>query len=123
MFEHPGEILKDESATFASMDSIMDVEPSHTLKLPHFNKEEELLPRITKDTMAKVLDGQYGEHFERSVIIDCRFEYEYEGGHIDGAVNFNDKEELAKKLFQESSQGNTLIIFHCEYSAMRAPNM
>lgn len=123
MFEHPGDVMKEEKSGMVSLDSIMDIEDSHQLQLPHFNNEEELIPRITKETMADVLDGKYGQLYSRSMVVDCRFEYEYEGGHIEGAINYNDKEELAKKLFQEPCTGNTLLIFHCEYSAMRAPNM
>ena len=123
MFEHPGDVLKEDPVAFTSLDSIMDLDDSLDLQLPHFNKEEELIPRITKQTMADVLDGKYLQQYEKSIVVDCRFEYEYEGGHIDGAVNYNDKEELSKRLFHEPTLGKTLLIFHCEYSAMRAPNM
>ncbi|PBP15549.1 hypothetical protein BUE80_DR013714, partial [Diplocarpon rosae] len=34
------------------------------------------------------------EHPGDRMIVDCRFEYEFDGGHIDGAVNYNDKELL-----------------------------
>ena len=57
------------------------------------------------------------------MVIDCRFEYEYDGGHIEGAVNHNDKELLASQLFQTPMPGRTLLVFHCEYSAHRAPLM
>lgn len=73
--------------------------------------------------MIDVLDGKYGQCYDRSVVVDCRFEYEYEGGHIEGAVNYNDKEALATNLFEGSPSENTLLIFHCEYSAHRAPIM
>lgn len=122
MFEHPEDVLKEEKSS-ALLDSIMDVDEAYTLKLPHFNKEEELIPRITKETMADVLDGKYNHCFDESLIVDCRFEYEYKGGHIASAVNFNDKEKLATTLFQNASTTKTLLVLHCEYSAMRAPNM
>ena len=115
--------MKEEPVAFSSLDSIMDLDDSQALHLPHFNKEEESIPRITKETMAEILDGKYGHHYDQSLVVDCRFEYEFEGGHIDGAVNYNDKDELANKLFQGVSPPKTLIVLHCEYSAMRAPNM
>ena len=128
MFEHPGDLMKEEKAEFCptnSLDCIMDTnDNSQTeLHLPHFVPDEENLPRITKETMIDVLDGKYGERYDRSLIIDCRFEYEYEGGHIDGAVNVNSKEELASKLFESALAPRTLLVFHCEYSAHRAPLM
>lgn len=111
----------------SGLQSIMDVDEFPTLKLPHFvpdgdRPEHGSLPRINLDTMVNVLDGKYDQQYQKTLIIDCRFEYEYEGGHIQGAHNFNDKEALAQKLFEEA-QSNTLVIFHCEYSNHRAPLM
>lgn len=103
--------------------SVMDVDDSHQLRLPHFVADQESLPRITKETMMNILDGQYTSHYDQSYIVDCRFEYEYNGGHIEGAVNFNDKEELTNKLFDSSSPNKILLILHCEYSVHRAPIM
>ena len=124
MFEHPAEIIKQQESNQhvdASLQSIMDVDDIAQLKLPHFIPEQDTIPRITKQTMVEVLDGKYAQYYDRSLVIDCRFEYEYIGGHIEGAINFNNKEELASTLFQEASAQKTLLIFHCEYSAHRAP--
>ena len=111
----------EEPRTNCGMQSIMDIDEGPQLQLPHFFSEEETIPRISKLTMIDVLDGKYKDTYDQSLVIDCRFEYEYKGGHIDGAVNFNNKEELATKLFETSSSQTTLLIFHCEYSAHRAP--
>lgn len=117
--------MKQEKAAFsaACLDPIMDVDDPPRLRLPHFNSDEESLPRITKDTMVDILDGKYVKCYQQSIIIDCRFEYEYEGGHIEGAINVNDKERLAAQLFEPPPPETTLLIFHCEYSAHRAPIM
>ncbi|KAI4146963.1 MAG: hypothetical protein L6R39_003275 [Caloplaca ligustica] len=128
MFEHPGDVLKEQQAKFCPAEglaSIMDTDdtPQVQLNLPHFIADEESLPRITKETMIDVLDGKHRATYDQSFIVDCRFEYEYEGGHIDGAINVNSKEELASKLFEPVTSNKTLLIFHCEYSAHRAPLM
>ena len=127
MFEHPEEGLnQDNSAVMApSLPAIMDVEVPHAPQLPHFQSCDEVggLPRITKETMIDVLDGKYNSSYDKRVVVDCRFEYEYQGGHIDGAVNFNDKELLANHLFDLEPTSRALLIFHCEYSAHRAPLM
>ncbi|KAL1966908.1 hypothetical protein VTN77DRAFT_3652 [Rasamsonia byssochlamydoides] len=127
MFEHPEDVVrqKEEGDTpEPSLGSIMDLEPTYTLQLPHFIPEDQpdSLPRIEKSILVDILDGKYNDRFENIMIIDCRFEYEYEGGHINGAVNFNDKEALAEQLFRDPKPG-TVLIFHCEYSAHRAPIM
>lgn len=126
MFEHPEEILKQEKANLSDargLDSIMDIDDTPQLQLPHFMSDDESLPRITKSTMIEVLDGKYDRCYNDSIVVDCRFEYEYKGGHIEGAVNVNSKEELANQLFDTSPKEKTLLIFHCEYSAHRAPIM
>ena len=127
MFEHPGDVMKakkDEQPT-SSLHTVMDVDELHQPVLPHFFQEgqPDSIPRITKDTLLQVLDGNFDNDYDQRMIIDCRFEYEFEGGHIDGAVNFNDKELLTSQLFEASFHGKTLLIFHCEYSAHRAPIM
>jgi M-phase inducer tyrosine phosphatase len=126
MFEHPGDVMKrekTESLATESLLSVMDVDDSHQLQLPHFVADQESLPRITKETMINILNGHYNALFDQSYIVDCRFEYEYNGGHIDGAINFNDKEELTNKLFHSASSNRTLLVLHCEYSVHRAPIM
>jgi len=138
MFEHPGDVMnakQDQDCVppntiqptrppSAGLPSVMDMDETPALKLPHFTTNEpESLPRITRETLVEVLDGTYDHLYDNKVIIDCRFEYEYNGGHIEGALNFCDKEKLAERLFEAPSSANTLLILHCEYSAHRAPLM
>lgn len=129
MFEHPADIMKpkgesDETPS-STPQTVKAVEEAHEPVLPHFLTDDptDTIPRISRETLVAVLDGKYQEHFDQKMVIDCRFEYEYDGGHIDGAVNYNDKELLASQLFQTPMEGRTLLIFHCEYSAHRAPLM
>lgn len=119
MFEHPEDVMQQQSQP-EPMQAIMDLDEAPQLQLPHFFTEQEAIPRISKETMVDVLDGKFAQRFANTMVVDCRFEYEYRGGHINGAVNFNDKEELGRHLFQTPID-NTLLIFHCEYSAHRAP--
>ena len=124
MFEHPLDVHNQQQQdvrTETNLQSIMDLDEQPQFRLPHFLPEQDTIPRITKETMIDVLDGKYIHCYEDSMIIDCRFEYEYKGGHVNGAINFNDKQELAKRLFDRPGSKRTLLIFHCEYSAHRAP--
>jgi hypothetical protein len=131
MFEHPGDVTKQERKDYvpSGLGAIMDIDEIPTLKLPHFFSEDEdaskvNLPRISHETLVSVLDGGYNHVYDQTLVIDCRFEYEYNGGHIQGAKNYNDKEQLKKELFSGlPPPANTLIIFHCEYSKHRAPMM
>ena len=125
MFEHAEDVMNQDksAATVPALPAILDIEIPQVPMLPHFTSADEVggLPRISKETMIEVLDGHFDHLYEKRVVIDCRFEYEYQGGHIDGAVNFNDKEQLASHLFDLEPTSKALLIFHCEYSAHRAP--
>lgn len=129
MFEHPADIVKPdlevEEPRPSALRSVMDIEEVQEPQLPHFMADDpaDCIPRITQETLLNILDGKYSEIFDQKMVIDCRFEYEYEGGHIDGAVNYNDKELLARQLFHSPMGSRTLLIFHCEYSVHRAPLM
>lgn len=80
------------------------------------------VPRITGRTLVDMLSGVYDEFFESLFIVDCRYDYEYNGGHIQGAVNINRPEDL-KDAFFEEIYPNATIVFHCEFSQNRGPDM
>ncbi|KAI1819831.1 M-phase inducer phosphatase [Xylaria intraflava] len=128
MFENPGDVIKGQTGAPVvptEVQSTMDIGEAQEPILPHFfpDGENDGIPRISCDTFLEFLDGKYNESFTQKVIIDCRFEYEYEGGHIDGAVNCHDKDLLARQLLETPMQGRPILIFHCEYSVHRAPRM
>ena len=67
-------------------------------------------------------------------MIDCRFDYEYNGGHIPGAININttaaveelllgSNTEKPKPSVSGDSVEKTILVFHCEFSAKRAPTL
>jgi M-phase inducer tyrosine phosphatase len=81
-----------------------------------------------------LLDGKYDTQITNYLIIDCRFDYEYEGGHIPGAVNVRTTERLEELLLGSSMNKptpsvsgdkakKTILVFHCEFSAKRAPTL
>lgn len=132
MFEHPGDVVnakqEGESYTPSSLQSVTDVEEAPGLKLPHTLQanEPDSLPRISDTTLVDIINGEYDHLYQNKFIIDCRFEYEYKGGHIDGAINYCEKEKLSERLFGTDASmdtSNTLLILHCEFSAHRAPRM
>lgn len=157
MFENPIDMMKpkrDEGGAGGAaassglqpslLTSVMDTDDETTTPqtpaLPHFFPEgqNDSIPRIDRATLLRVLDGQFNDAFDHKLVIDCRFEYEYEGGHINEAINYNDKDLLATHLFRANPAtaadgtlpplplergGRTLIVLHCEYSAHRAPLM
>jgi len=60
----------------------------------------------------------------RVLIVDCRFEYEFKGGHIADAVNVSTEAELDSLLLSKPPASPApVLIFHCEFSQMRGPTM
>lgn len=124
MFEKPKDVMQRDVPGQASIDlSPVKSSPGESSILPCFSSKDDTLRRIDKATLCKVMDGEYKGKYDELMVVDCRFEYEYEGGHISGAVNVNSTESLEKIFFHIPRTEKLLIIFHCEFSAHRAPRM
>ncbi|XP_065920744.1 M-phase inducer phosphatase 2-like isoform X2 [Dysidea avara] len=84
---------------------------------------------ISPQTVADVLSGSYSHLVNSYTIVDCRFPYEHNGGHIKGAINIWNKDDLLKYFLpdsglQHSCEGyRNVYIFHCEFSSKRGPGM
>jgi M-phase inducer tyrosine phosphatase len=52
------------------------------------------IKRVSNETVARLLRGEYKAHFDRFLVIDARYDYEFAGGHITGAVNINSRKQL-----------------------------
>ncbi|KAM9099175.1 M-phase inducer phosphatase 1 isoform X3 [Sarcophilus harrisii] len=89
--------------------------------------KHEDLKYISPEIMASVLNGKFANVIKEFVIIDCRYPYEYEGGHIKGAVNLHMEEEveafLLKKPIRPTDGKRVIVVFHCEFSSERGPRM
>ena len=94
--------------------------------LPCFDSLRDAIKRIEPRTLVDVLDGRITGSFENLLIVDCRYSYEYAGGHIPGAINVNTPEQIEQILFDSASEfagKHVAIVFHCEFSSERAPRM
>ncbi|CAK1554324.1 unnamed protein product [Leptosia nina] len=84
------------------------------------------LKSISCDTLAKLIKGDYSESINDFQVIDCRYPYEYDGGHILGAVNLftsNQILELIKNPPQRLDNKRSILVFHCEFSLERGPKL
>ena len=129
--------------TEGSLQPSVDLHEPGALSIPHFKSQDDVdsLPRISQETLVEVMNGVYSDRLKDVSVVDCRFEYEFEGGHIEGALNFNDKDSLLGQLFDpanlppippgppsdafmsRAAPSSKTLIFHCEYSHHRAPLM
>ncbi|EGT49366.1 hypothetical protein CAEBREN_04884 [Caenorhabditis brenneri] len=89
-------------------------------------RESSTFRSISAAVLASLLRGDHSR-FLQLIIFDCRYPFEYFGGHIKGAVNIYSFDELEKYLFDEwgvrSTMGGLMPIFYCEYSQVRGPAM
>ncbi|XP_009976527.1 PREDICTED: M-phase inducer phosphatase 1, partial [Tauraco erythrolophus] len=126
-------MVKTQSST-AEIESILDSDQSdligdfskgylfHTVDGKHQD-----LKYIDSEMIVSVLTGKFASFIKECVIIDCRYPYEYEGGHIKGAVNLHMEEDvedyLLKKPIQPAENKRVIVVFHCEFSSERGPRM
>ncbi|THD27374.1 M-phase inducer phosphatase [Fasciola hepatica] len=67
--------------------------------LPVVDRTASGLHCVSPDTVADLVSGVGVHRNVRHVIIDCRFPYEYEGGHIQSAINIFTHSELVQEIF------------------------
>ncbi|GFU35656.1 m-phase inducer phosphatase 1-B [Nephila pilipes] len=93
--------------------------------LPVINGKHPDLNSISAETVAFLIKTHESHNFS---IIDCRFPYEFRGGHIMDAVNLFHRSDVEEYFFKSAITAsqraeNKLLIFYCEFSSERAPNM
>ncbi|XP_069779633.1 M-phase inducer phosphatase 2 isoform X2 [Narcine bancroftii] len=75
----------------------------------------------------QLVNGTFDGVVERFLLFDCRYPYEYDGGHIKGALNLHMEDEmeyfLKKPIVPVDEAKRVIIIFHCEFSSERGPRM
>lgn len=114
-------INKSETYTPSSKTEGSEIFTGYPCALPSVGTgPSDSIYRVSIETVSSLLGKS------EFILIDCRFEYEYTGGHITSAVNITTQKEI-KKLFDElvaTGKGSSLIlIFYCEYSSVRAPRL
>ncbi|XP_064630482.1 M-phase inducer phosphatase-like [Lineus longissimus] len=101
---------------------------SRAFCLPHSSGKHQDLKYISPDTLSRLLKNEYSHIVEEFVIVDARFPYEYEGGHIKDGLNLYTKDQILAEFFKkihvtQDPNKRFIIIFHCEFSSERAPSL
>ncbi|XP_039436588.1 M-phase inducer phosphatase-like isoform X1 [Culex pipiens pallens] len=124
-------IMNALSRSSTEPDLIGDFSKSYTLPLMDGRHRD--LKSISPDTMADLLRSSFDERVASFKIIDCRYPYEFEGGHIRGALNLYTQEQILEELIRSKTEPPTvetndltkrnIIVFHCEFSSERGPKL
>uniref|UniRef100_U3JJQ9 protein-tyrosine-phosphatase n=1 Tax=Ficedula albicollis TaxID=59894 RepID=U3JJQ9_FICAL len=101
--------------------------------LPTVEGKDPGLKHISPGTLAVVLTGHFSSFVKSSTVVDCRYPYEYEGGHVPpvpprGAVNLPLQRDVEELLLEHpivplDACKRVIIIFHCEISVEQGPRM
>ena len=93
--------------------------------LAHYPGKHRDLASISPSTLTEVLT----RNNHNVLVVDSRYPYEYDGGHIVGAKNLYTQDQILDEFFvnkfplKRVLPDNQIIIFHCEFSSHRAPNL
>ncbi|XP_046558488.1 M-phase inducer phosphatase-like [Haliotis rubra] len=94
--------------------------------LPTIKGRHKDLKSVSPLTVSQLLAGKYNDVISGYQIIDCRYPYEYEGGHIQGALNLHTEALITDVLTARRGSVSTernILIFHCEFSSERGPKL
>uniref|UniRef100_A0A182VQL5 protein-tyrosine-phosphatase n=1 Tax=Anopheles minimus TaxID=112268 RepID=A0A182VQL5_9DIPT len=127
------QIMSALSRSSSEPDLIGDFSKAYVLPLMEGQHRD--LKSISGDTMARLVRGDYHDKIASFKIIDCRYPYEFEGGHIRGAKNLYTQEQIIDELIksktespnvvscQDGAMRRHIVVFHCEFSSERGPKL
>ncbi|XP_058450205.1 M-phase inducer phosphatase-like isoform X2 [Malaya genurostris] len=123
-------IMSALSRSSSEPDLIGDFSKSYVLPLTEGRHRD--LKSIAPETMAALLRGTFLDQIASFSVIDCRYPYEFEGGHIRGAKNLYTQEQILEELIKIKTEPpkveaegpkRNIIVFHCEFSSERGPKL
>ncbi|XP_031999037.1 M-phase inducer phosphatase 2 isoform X8 [Hylobates moloch] len=133
--EPKARVLRSKSLCHDEIENLLDSDHreligdySKAFLLQTVDGKHQDLKYISPETMVALLTGKFSNIVDKFVIVDCRYPYEYEGGHIKTAVNLPLERDAESFLLQSpitpcSLDKRVILIFHCEFSSERGPRM
>ncbi|XP_053333617.1 cell division cycle 25 homolog d [Clarias gariepinus] len=100
----PAHTLVPDS-TIADHCLIGDFTKHHVLPVEQVTHQD--LHCVSAQTVASLIRGQFSAVVEDFLVVDCRYPYEYRGGHIRGAVNLYTETQILQAFLQGSSTPQT----------------
>ena len=115
---------EDALQTKALLETIVDVKHVDAFRtsLRDDGKGVNVSPAVVYGMM---YDKTFPKGYDTLITIDARFPFEYQNGHVAGALNvWNYKRALS--FFETTSindYATTVFVFHCEFSSSRGPGL
>jgi M-phase inducer tyrosine phosphatase len=89
------------------------------LQVPSFHTSHTL---IEPKEFVNLAEDPFKRGYNEIVVVDARYPYEYQGGHIQGAINCYNDTQISNLYKIYSKRENVCFVFHCEFSSHRGPN-
>ena len=100
--------------------------------LPLASGHHDDLRSISVDTLTALIRGEFSDRIRSFKIVDCRYPYEFDAGHVEGALNLYNRDLIERVLLdsltstpeiQPDTNKRDILVFHCEFSWERGPNL
>ena len=114
-----------DNKSFTSAPDLSKIFQTANTKLP-VSKKADSCNFISKDTLVQLMAGKFQDEFDHYVVVDCRYLYEFRGGHIKDAISIipMERDIRLNELFLNNvlPHGDRIaVVFHCEFSSKRGP--
>lgn len=76
---------------------------SQPYALPTLKTKHDRFKRIDATTLVKLINGDFKDIIDTFTIVDCRYPYEYHGGHIVNSLNIHNTQELTKLFIDDKA--------------------
>ncbi|XP_048249801.1 M-phase inducer phosphatase-like [Haliotis rufescens] len=123
--EVTSETMKTAVDRMENLDDLIG-DGSKICNLPTITGRHKDLKSVSPLTVSQLLEGKFDDVISGYQIIDCRYPYEYEGGHIEGSVNLHNEAlitDLVTSLRGGECFQQNILVFHCEFSSERGPKL
>lgn len=95
---------QDEDISPANRTTDLIGDGSQPYALPTIKKRNDRFKRIDATTLVQLIDGGFSDSIESFTIVDCRYPYEYNGGHIVNSLNIHNQSDLIKLFIDKKPQ-------------------
>lgn len=74
--------------------------PWNESAITEFGQQNSITPEVLDNLLvSKKISEESGLPTRKVLLIDCRYDYEFKGGHIKGALNLSSKQQLEDFFF------------------------
>lgn len=127
---------KEQASVNASVTTAKNYIIQRKASIANSDKNQTLHPTVDNNGRGKIitpvelLDLMCGQRmpkgYENVVILDARFPFEYDSGHIYGSINMWRYADMVEKFFHPKNIDNykrTVFVFTCEFCSSRGPGL